>query len=43
MNNQLADLIIQHSGELITFIATSLAAFIKRKIDLKRLKKEGKI
>lgn len=43
MPSQLAELIIEHSGELITFFATSLIAFIKRKIDLKRLKREGKI
>ena len=43
MNNLLADLIVKHSGEILTFVATAIAALIKKKIDLTRLRKKGKL
>jgi len=43
MNDDLKNLIITHSGELITFVATSLIALIKRKVDLMRMRKKGKL
>lgn len=40
MNQELIDLIVKHSGEIITFAATSLIALIKRKIDLKKIRRK---
>ena len=43
MPDELKNLIIQHSSELITFAATTLMAYIKKKIDLRRLRKQGRL
>jgi len=37
------DAVINHVGELVTFVVTSLIALIKRKLDLRKLKKQGKL
>ena len=35
--------VLEHVGEIVTFVVTSLIALIKRKLDLRKLKKQGKL
>ena len=40
MKNELISTLVNYSGELITFFATAAAAWLKRRYDLDKLKKE---
>jgi len=40
MKNELISTLVNYAGELITFFATAAAAWLKRRYDLDKLKKE---
>jgi hypothetical protein len=39
---EVSSVIVSHVGEIVVFIGTSLAALIKRKLDLRKIKREEK-
>lgn len=39
---EVSKVVVSHVGEIVVFIGTSLAALIKRKIDLRKIKREEK-
>jgi uncharacterized protein (DUF2384 family) len=39
---EVANVLVSHVGEIVVFIGTSLAALIKRKLDLRKIKREQK-
>jgi hypothetical protein len=40
MKNEIISTLVNYAGELITFFATAAAAWLKRRYDLDKLKKE---
>jgi hypothetical protein len=42
MKNEIISTLVNYAGELITFFATAAAAWLKRRYDLDKLKKEEK-
>jgi hypothetical protein len=40
MKNEIISTLVNYAGELITFLATAAAAYLKRRYDLDKLKKE---
>lgn len=42
IGQKIIEVIVNHTGEVIVFIGTSIAALIKRKIDLRKIKRAEK-
>jgi len=42
MKNEIISTLVNYAGEFITFFATAAAAWLKRRYDLDKLKKEEK-
>jgi len=40
MNPQIIEFVLKYSGEILTFALTTLGAWLKRKHDLKKIKKQ---